>query len=408
MPWRFAGACGARRHAVVCAAMKALRTVLGVASALGLACNLHAQQLTLNPAMVNPGDFVQGSLFNDREGLIFYVRDCEVRTLRHSGEHYHVSTNYASPRTVLVAECDQVLAVSPGETYTFFFDAPSDPGSYTVVTSDLDRAAARLDVVAATTAAQDVCFYPTGVWLPQGAHEVDFALPSNSPWEFANTGSTAHVFGAGDRIQLFTPGGTTPVASVGLGGVTVPAGRVTEVALPLGGLDPGPYVVEASFVDASAGPVVTRSGVQPRGAGGVELHMYGGREFAPGEQVEMAIAVTGFSPTGPDPFYFMLVGLQPGTTALPGGIELPLVFADPLVGASVHNGIGGLLVNRIGRVSNVNLTGNPFFAGGVDGIGFTGPPFPSLSGLVLRVAVLAVDPAVTVWAASQPEELTLL
>ena len=44
---------------------------------------------------------------------------------------------------------------------------------------------------------------------------------------------------------------------------------------------------------------------------------------------------------------------------------------------------------------------------GVEGLSITGPGLPVLRGLVLRVAVLAVDPALATWGASQPEEIVL-
>ena len=296
--------------------------VLGTSLLLSLGCPLGAQQLTLTPSLANPREWVQGVLRNTNDVSIFYVRDCEVRTLRHSGEFYHVSVGYASPRTVLPQDCDQTLELPPGATHSFFFRAPNDPGSYTVITADLERAAARLDVVAPVVGAQDVCFYPSGMWLPQTAHEVDFRFPFHTTWEFANTGTTAHVFGVSSSIRLFAPGSPTPVATTSLAGVTIPAGRVTEVTLPLVGLPPGPYTVEANFVDASTGSVTTRSGIQPRGAR-VDLHMHGGREVAPNEQIGMALAVTGFPTTGQDPYYFLLVGFQAGDHALARRLALP-------------------------------------------------------------------------------------
>ncbi len=383
-----------------CASVFAAAVLFGMA---GVAC---AQQLTLTPRVAAPGQQVQGVLRNDTQAQIFYVRDCEVRTLRHSGEFHHISTNYQSPRSVLSAFCDQVVPLDPGESRTFTFNAPTDPGSYTIVTSDLDRVAARLVVQSATPGAQEVCFYPNGIWLAQTAHHIDFQRPEFSTWEFANAGDAAHAFGAGDRIRVFAPGSTVALADMSLAGIEVRAGGVTEVELPVVGLLPGPYTVEATFTDASAGPVVTRSGVQPRGAR-VDLHMYGGKRLAPGQRIEMGLGVTDYPPAGVEPFYFLMVGLQPGASPLPGGLELPLLLSDPVVGFSLSTGLGGLLVGYTGTVSNSNPFGNPFFAGGVDGVYLTGPRIPGLSGIVLRVSALTLDPRLTTWGASQPEEIVL-
>jgi len=381
--------------------------VIGCLTLFALGSSLGAQRLTLVPAVATPGQIVRGELYNDTATATYYVRSCEVRTLRHSGELFDVGVGYASPRTVLPVEgCDQVLVLPPGASVSFSLTAPVIAGSYTIITADLRRAAARLDVAAAVPGAQDVCFYPTGMALPQTAHEVDFLVPANTTWEFANTGAIRHRFGANDIIRVFRPGSTTAVASASLAGISVAAGGVTRVTLPIAGLTPGPYTVEATFVDANAGPVTTRSGIQQSGAR-ADLHMHAGHDLRPGGGIAMAVSVTGFSTTGPDPYYFAMLGYQPGSTPLPGGLRIPLDLTDPLATASVTSGLNGLLANNTGRVSNSNPSGMPLFAGAAENLSVELPLIPGLEGLVLRLAVLAVDPQLTTWGASQPEEIVL-
>lgn len=366
-----------------------------------------AQQLTLAPTTASPGESVAGVLYNDTAGPLEYVRWCEVRTLRHSGELVDVSSAFASPRTVLpVNGCDQTLSLPPGGSRLFSFPAPQQPGSYTIISADLLRAAARLEVVAPAPDAQQLAFYPTGVWLPQTAHEVDFHRPANTPWEFANTGAAPHVFGAGDRIRILRPGPESEVASLALDGFTVPAGKVRSLTLPIASLAPGPYRVEARFVDPLAGAVTTRSGIQPRGAR-VDLHLYEGRALERGVPLRVGISVTGFPVGGEDPVYYLLLGTRAGVTPLPGGVSTQVLFGDPLVRSSYRNALGGALLNSIGRVSNAIPPGNPYFAGGRDDLAIVRPLTPSLAGLVMEIAVLASDVGRSTWGASQPEQIRL-
>ena len=366
-----------------------------------------AQQLTLAPTTSTPGETVTGVLFNDTAGPLEYVRYCEVRTLRHSGELVHVSSAFASPRTVLpVNACDQTLSLAPGASRVFTFEAPDLPGSYTIISADLVRAAARLTVTAPAPDAQQLAFYPSGVWLPQTAHEVDFDRPVNTPWELANTGANKHVFGAADRVRILRPGPESEVASLALDGFAVPAGKVRTLTLPIEGLAPGPYRVEASFADPLAGAVVTLSGIQPRGAG-VDLHLYDGRALERGVPLRVGISVTGFPVGGEDTFYYLLLGTRAGVTPLPGGVATQVLFGDPLVRSSYRSGLGGALVNHVGRVTNAIPPGNPVFAGGRDDLAIVRPLSPSLSGLVMEIAVLASDAGLTTWGASQPERVRL-
>lgn len=367
----------------------------------GLAPAARAQQITLTPAVVSPGDPVTATVANDTGTSMFFGSGCELRVLRHSGELF-------SPTLIPPQLCDGMAGIPSGSSAVYQLTAPSEPGGYTVLFVPGNRAAARLIVGVPDDAPQQLAIYPSRVLWPQAAHQVDFANPDLSTWEIANTGAQPHTLGSEARVDLFTPGGTSPAASISLAGIHVPAGKVTAFTLPIAGLNPGPYSLEAFHDEPALARVVrTRSGIRDLGSA-VELHMTTGHDLRPGGGLEMAISLSGFpaSGTGPDPLYALLIGFVPGSTTLPGGVALPLVL-DGLAAASL-TGLGGLLVHNVGRVPNVYGPEAYFaFDGTVSGISLSHPGIPAVSGLELRMAVIGVDATLTTWGASQPEEFTI-
>jgi hypothetical protein len=97
--------------------------------------------------------------------------------------------------------------------------------------------------------------------------------------------------------------------------------------------------------------------------------------------------------------YALLVGHEPGVTVFSGAV-LPLV-SDLLVHLSLSGGLGGLLQNHLGTVSNVNLA--PYFEGVAEGITLDHPGLAGLVGLDVRMAALVFDLPATTIGASQPE-----
>lgn len=367
-----------------------------------------AQRVTVQPAVATPGQQITATVFNDTGVALSYSsgysakQSCTLRIVRHTGE-------LVSHPVVPGQLCDLLLSLYSGQSVQLPLIAPTDPGSYSVVFVRGARGAARLDVVAPTPNAQELSFYPSRIQWPQQAHQADFQNPQSTPWEFANVGADTHTFASGDRIELYPPGGGILAASLDLTGVQVLPGKVTTVTLPLSGLAPGPYTVRAIYYDRGAGSsVVTRSGVQVLGSR-VDLHMQGGHDLVRGTPLRVAVSLTEFPPPGPygaDPFYAVMVGFQPGTTPLAGGIELPLVL-DGLAVASITTQLGGLLANNVGQVPNEFGPSTLFYEGATGNITMAHPNVPALTGLILRMAAVGVDASGSVWGASQPEEFVL-
>ena len=293
-------------------------------------------------------------------------------------------------------------------TYAVPTSGPGSSGSYLLLCPYGSGAAARLDVVGASPGFPDIHTYPPAMPHGPGAHQYA-PPPSQGPeWEFANTANLPRVISP--SLSIYTPGGSIPVATLSFPALTIPAGGVTRVGLPLAGLALGPYTVEASWNDPAIGPTTGRHGIQISSATALDLHFPGGRVLAPGGSIPARIAVNqpGFF-SAPTWSYALAVGFLPGSTALPGGTIVPLV-PDALVLASLANGIGGLLTGHVGTTTSQGvycahgITSYPVATGMV--LAHPGPP--ALLGLTLRVAVFALDPATGTLAASQPEEITLL
>ena len=374
--------------------------------ALGVAAS--AQRVTVQPTVATPGQQITVTVYNDTAGNLFYAagysasRSCSLRIVRHSGE-------LASRPLIPGQLCDALAALPPGQWFQQPLIAPTAPGSYAVVFVSGDRGAARLEVLTPTPNARQLSLYPSRIHRPQIAHQHDFSNPQNTPWEFANVGTTPHTFVSGDRIDLFTPGGTTLVATLDLAGVHVPPGKVTAVTLPSAGLAPGPYSVRAAHFDPGAGTaVVTRGGLQVMGSR-ANLHMVNGHDLVPGTPLRVVLTLTDFPPPGPtgqDPYYALMVGFQPGTTPLAGGLELGLTL-DGLAVASITTQLGGLLASNVGQAPNEYGPSTLFYEGLVEDITMAHPNIPALTGLPLRMAAVAIDASMTVWGSSQPEEFIL-
>jgi hypothetical protein len=268
-------------------------------------------------------------------------------------------------------------------------------------------AAARLDVGAASAGFPDIHGYPTAVPHGPGGHHLAFPPGQGSEWEFANTGSQPRVISP--TVRIFTPGGSVPVASTTYRSLTVPAAGVTRVSLPLARLAAGPYTVQADWIDPGMpGPVTVRHGIELSTGTSVDLHLPGGAVVPRGGALPARFAVPRPSPRAPTPWpYVLAVGYLPGTTSFPGGAIAPLAL-DPLVVASVLNGLGGLLTANVGNTTaaSVYCAHSLTYFPVATGIRIAHPG-PLLSGLRLRVGAIAIDPANNIVAASQPEEITL-
>jgi hypothetical protein len=240
----------------------------------------------------------------------------------------------------------------------------------------------------------DIHAFPDRMPLARSSHRVRFPPFQSPDWALANTGSQAHFFGGDDRIELFDPGGASPVATRSLSGVFVPPGGVTQVYLPLAGLPLGPYVVQTRWLDPGLGTnQVVRHGI----GGDLDLHFPGGRSIPRGGSVPVWIG-TRETPTD----YAFALSLVPGTGVLPRGCTVPLV-PDVLVAACLRDGAGGLVSAFAGRM-RLECAGPGFNV--VEGIRISHPG-PAFSGLVLHAAAIARLPGRSGFIASQPEEIAL-
>lgn len=292
-------------------------------------------------------------------------------------------------------------------SYTPPSTGPGSSGSFVLLCPQSSGAAVRLNVGSMSSGFPDIHAYPTAIAYGPGGHHVAFPPASGAIWDFANTASTARTIAT--TLRVFRPGGSTAVASIGLNSLRIPANGVTRVPLPLIGLGAGPYTVEADWLDPGTNATVTaRHGLEISSGTGVDLHFPGGRYIARKSSINARIAVPWPSPRAPSPWpYVLAVGYQPGTTPLPGGAILPLAI-DPLVVASVVNGIGGLLSGNVGTTSSTSVycAHSVSYYPTATGIRIAHPG-PILSGLRLRVGAIAISPGNNAIVASQPEEITL-
>jgi hypothetical protein len=292
-------------------------------------------------------------------------------------------------------------------TYTAPASGPGSSGSFLLLCPYGSGATARLDVGTANPVFPDIHAYPARVPHGPGGHHLPFPPSSGSMWEFASTASQPRVISP--ILSIYTPGGFMPVASTGFPSLTVPANGVMRVALPLTGLAAGPYTVQADWIDPGTnGPISVRHGIELSSGVSVDLHLPDGRFIPHRGSIFARFTVTQTALRPPVAWlYVVAVGYQPGTMTFPGGVIVPLAL-DPMVVASVQNGIGGLLSGHIGTTTSASVycAHSVTYYPVATGIRFTHPG-PVLSGLRLRVGALAFNPAAGADAASQPEEIVL-
>lgn len=260
--------------------------------------------------------------------------------------------------------------------------------------------------MAATPKAQSIHFYPTAVRTPGRAHEVNFADPAQTTWEFANTGSSDHTFGNFDRVRIHSPGAAVAAKLLNLSGLVVPAGKVTRVTLPIADLAPGPWTVKAFYLDPGFGNFVTvESGIRTLGTR-VDLHLPDGRTLEPGGQLRFSIALQDFPPSTQDPVYAVLFCFLSGSTPLADGSVLPLA-SDGILDACLSTNLLGLIAGNFGAAPNLLPPSSPGYASAAEGITVSHPGFTPFAGLPFRAAAVALDPSLGVFDVSQPEELFL-
>ncbi len=366
--------------------------------AAGLAVPAGAQQLTIPSGPYAPGTTVNATISDDTGNGFIVPAGCELRFLRPSGET-------VSPIVLPGQFCDILTGLPPGGSAPFPFTAPNQPGTYLVVIPYATGAVARLDVGSVAPSVPEVSFFPAGVRFPQTARETNFANPGNSQWWLSNIGTTPHTFVVGDSISVRVPGPGSPIATLSLAGITVQPSKVAAVTLPVAGLTPGPYELEASFADPVAGFTTVRSGIRQVGSR-VELFLPDGRELQPGGSLSIALALQNFPTSGPAA-YVVLLGLAPGSTPLPDGTLVPVVASDGFVVQSLTSALFGLFGNHVGFANNLYGPGAFFFDAEVTGITLAHPNIPGVAGIPFRLAAVGLDPAQTVFGGSQPESILL-
>jgi hypothetical protein len=293
--------------------------------------------------------------------------------------------------------------------YTMPATGPGSIGSFLLLCPYEGGAVARVDVGTPDPAFPDIHSFPSALPLGPGGHQVAPAGTNSADWTFANTASVGRTVSM--VLSVFPPGGTTPVGTTLLASLPIPAGGIIQVPLPLQGVNPGPYTVEAAWTDPGTGTSQTvRHGIQVSSGVMVDLHLPGGKVIPFGGSITARLIVSqvGSLTSGPPWNYALAVGIQPGGTLLSGGVIVPLVL-DPLVVASLSNGLGGLLVGNVGLTASVGAYCAHGFSTypGASGITLAHPNVPALSGFTLRVAAVVGEPMTGVVAASQPEEIIL-
>jgi len=291
--------------------------------------------------------------------------------------------------------------------YTAPASGPGSSGSFVLLCPHGSGAAVRLDVGTASKVFPDIHCYPTAIPHGPGGHHLTFPAGQGSEWEFACTASQPRIISP--TLRIFRPGASVPVASTSFPSLMISANGVARVSLPLTGLAAGPYTVQTDWIDpGTTGPISIRHGLSLSAGTDLDLHLPGGPVVPRGGSISARIALPLQSPRPPASWpYVVAVGYHPGTTPLPGGVIVPLAL-DPLVIASVLNGINGLLTANVGNTTSASVycAHSVTYFPVASGIRIAHPG-PVLSGLRLRVGALAVNPGAGPDAASQPEEILL-
>jgi hypothetical protein len=362
---------------------------------------LAAQTLILPPGPVAPGSAVPVTVINTSGSPIAFA-GTEFVLLRPTGE-------VADPR--FVYQGDALSILMPGQSASLGYQVPSPllgaPGSFVLLFIHGGRAAARLDVGAPAPSFPALHGFPTRVNDTFRTHFTGFGTASPATLDLFNLSSAPFSFGQGDRIDLFTPGGTVAVATAGLSGVAVPAGGRTIVPLPVTGLSSGPYTARVMWTDPAAGLQVRTFGI--REPASADLRLPAGHVVPFGGSLEAYLALSGIAVGSPaSPVFALLVGVNPGSTPLPNGVQAPLSAGDPLVLAS-FSGLGGLLIGNTGTATSVVPCFCPIYNGTFDSgsILLVHPNVPALSGVSVRVAGVVIESLTGLWGASQPEIVTL-
>ena len=324
-------------------------------------------------------------------------------------------------------------AIPPGATWPLSFTipvaGPGSSGSFVLYYPHGAGAALRLDVGTPAAAFPALCAFPDLIYTGYKSHLADYSgVFASGHFAIVNTSGLGHGFGPGDLIDIMPAGGTIPLATTSLAGGFVPANGRLRVLLPLGGLPVAPYTVQVSWNDPAAGPVVRRSGILPdTGASGtfaskgfLNLHLPGGGSLPAGGALPAYVtgqlsSVGAYSLT-PAPVYALMLGIQGGSTTLPGGAQIALL-PDPLVMASLTGTALGTLSNHLGTPTAV-IVHHPGFSGSLPaghrldsfeatGISIAHPNVPGLSGIVLRAASILFEPTLNIWVPSPMEEVTL-
>ena len=299
-------------------------------------------------------------------------------------------------------------SLAPGQTTTLLLPLPNGhPGGngvYLLVFDGSTRAAGRLEIGTPTGLFPRLHLIPgkdARHWTSHGA----WFAPGDR-WRVANSGLHAATLSSTSELRIRRGPGQPVLASVSLQGLTIPAGRVVDLALPTSWLTPGPYQVEAVWTDPVEGPVVRRHGLGWAG-GRVNLHLTAGTTIALGGALPIQLHWSGTNQS--NPFYLLAIGMLPGTTSVAGQV-LPFDLTDPLFLDSVFTGLGGAMVN--GQGVGVPIAGSFAMVSEhlfeARDLWLLTPTDPSLSGVELTLAAAVHESAVPRLLVSQPEVLRLL
>ena len=380
---------------------------VGCLAVLCTTTSLIGQFLTLPAGPVAPGSTISGNYHNNTAAIASHpMNNSPVSLLHHDGE-------LITPR-FHVNQGTLWLVTYPGVSEWFQFTAPSSgpgsSGSFVLLYGWTPAAVGRLDVGVVSPAFPSIHAFSPTVHLGFGTHAVTFGSPAF--WSVGNTSGAPFTFGAADTVQVFAPGGATPLASQSIAGISVAPGAVAAVPIPIAGLVPGPYTIAISWNDPVAGPLVRRFGIHE--AAYADLYVPSGKVLPFGGSVSM---FTNGLVLGGGPLSFAVIAdMSSGSTGLPTGQFIPLVL-DPVAQACLTSSLFGLLVNGQGTATALPSTCYGYCAPGGRGPFITRyvtptttlfhPNVPGLTGLVVRVATLLFDFTGGRWVATQGEEIVI-
>jgi hypothetical protein len=355
----------------------------------------EAQSLVLPPGPATPGSTITATLLPGPAGQVC-VSGTSLFMLTPEGDL--VTPQFTQGQILIL--CTGTL---PGLTASLQIppSGPGSSGSFVAYVRHAPGIVARLDVGAPSAS------FPALHTFPEYIHAGFISHQTPTTWYFVNTSPSPVTFGPGDVIQVFPPGGVVPVLVLPLAGLTVPAGMRLSVPFPLAAT--GPFTVDVAWLDPAGGPVRRRIGITTGPYG--DLHLRAGHSVPLGGAfpVDLRFLTLG----GPLPTYALLAGTLPGSTALNASVTVPLSAADPLVLASLGGALFPLMTNSPGTLSAVPGPGCAGYCGPAS-TGYYGAtvtlyhPGPGLSGLVVRLAGVAVRSTTGEWLATQPEEILFL